>query len=322
MTNTSATLSKYGSEKCTGCGVCMLTCPVWRQTRDIMLTACGRTRTLQNGGGPQDMRDSLAACVLCGSCGPVCPAGVDTVGLTTELRMDLAEKTGPAPDSAPGGQSSPGVKACGTVFFPGSAMRKDNSLLGHALRLLEQEAGFYEDAEISAMAEKMEAGIWPDPGSLKDFVRSMAGVTEIVAADGFLHRHLRQWLPEVRVTGFGETLLRRPDIKKALKATDLYMIEARGYHADHSRLVNFYDRLRLETGCRLNTSLQRTAIPTGATSRQNPGPVRVDAREQARWILDKRKTERVVAEAVEDMKIFKKIPGIEVIHVAELLSLA
>ncbi|MBU2574946.1 MAG: 4Fe-4S dicluster domain-containing protein [Elusimicrobia bacterium] len=311
---------KSGYENCTGCGVCMLTCPVWRQTRDIMLTTCGRTRALQNGDGPQDLRDSLTACVLCGSCGPVCPAGVDTVGLTTELRMELAEKTGPAPAC-----HAPNVvhgKASGKVFFPGSAMRKDDRLLRRALRLLEPDgAGLYEDAEISDMAGKMEAGIRPDPEWFKDFVSSMAGAAEIIAADGFLHRHLRQWLPGVRVTGLGETLLRRPDIKKALKATDLYMIEARGYHADYGRLVNFYDRMRLETGCRLNTSLQRTAIPTGAANRQNrPGPVRVDAEEQARWILDKRKTDRVVAEAVEDMKIFKKMPGIEVIHVAELVN--
>ncbi|OGS28724.1 MAG: hypothetical protein A2218_11180 [Elusimicrobia bacterium RIFOXYA2_FULL_53_38] len=321
MTNTDTTIFddsiRSGYEKCTGCGVCMLTCPVWRQTRDVMLTICGRTRVIQGGGSPEDVRESLMACVLCGACGSVCPAEVDTVGLTTELRMCLAGPKIPAPRKPSSGSG----KASGKIFFPGHAMRENEKILKRALGLLEQN-GFasFEDSEISAMAAEMEAGIRPDPQRLKAFIRSMSDVTEIVAADGFLHRHLRQWLPGVRVTGLGEALLRRPDVKKAFKNTDLYIIEARGYHADHVRLVKVYDRMRLETGCRLNTSLQRAAIPTGATNlNKGSGAARVDAEEQARWIMDKRRPARVVVEAMEDLELFKKMSGPEVIHVSELI---
>lgn len=310
-----------GSAKCTGCGVCLLTCPVWRRTGDIMFTACGRARALQNGGTPEEMSDSLAACVLCGSCAPVCPAGVDTVALTTELRALLAERKGAAPAAAEAG-TPPAEKASGTVFFPGQALRENEKLLLRAQRLLEAGgAALRDDAAVSALSAKIEAGARPEPGTLRDFTAALAGAGGIIAADGFLHRHLREWLPGVRVGGLGEALLRRPDVRKALKRTDLYVIEARGYHADHARLVNFYDEMRRETGCGLNTSLQRTAIPTGATSRRDrPGPGRVDAEEQARWILEKRRAERVVTEAVEDMKLFKKIPGLQVVHITELLN--
>jgi len=308
-----------GYEKCTGCGVCTLTCPVWHQTRDIMLTVCGRSRVLQSGGTPEDMRESITACVLCGACAAVCPAGVDTVGLTTELRMGLA---GAAERRAPRGSFSAGVKASGKLFFPGAAMRRDGELMRRAASLLGADGfALFDDAGISGLAGEMEAGIRPEPEELKNFIRSMSGVTEIAAADGFLHRHLRQWLPDVRVSGLGETLLRKRDIKGALKAGDLYIIETRGYHADHTRLVTFYDRMRLETGCGLNTSLQRAAIPTGAASRQTAG--RLDTAEQARWILHKRRPARIVAESVEDLEVFKKIPGgPEAVHILELVPAA
>jgi ferredoxin len=305
---------RSGYDKCTGCGVCMLTCPVWRQTSDFMLTTAGRARVLQGGGTPEDMRESLLACVLCGACASACPAGVDTVALTTELRMSLGGDKKRAPRAL---MFAPG-KTVGKVFFPGTALRENDELFKRTRGLIEQD-GFkvFDDTGLSAMAAEMEAGIRPGPEELKAFTSSMSGVTEIVAADGFLHRHLRQWLPDARVMGLGEALLGRADIKRALKTTDLYVIEARGYHADHARLVKVYDRMRQETGCKLNTSLQRAAIPTGATAR--PAPKRVDTIAQAGWILDKRKPVRVVAEAMEDLALFKKMSGPEVIHVSELV---
>ena len=309
---------KSGYEKCTGCGVCMLTCPVWNQTRDIMLTVCGRTRVLQNGGTPEDMAESLTACVLCGACGSVCPFGVETVALTMELRMLLVNKAGRP--SAEHRTSDKISAAPERLFFPGAAICRDEVILRRAVRLLEQ-GGFmpFDDTEISGMSADMEAGIRPDPELLTSLIASMRGVKHIIAADGFLHRHLRQWLPDARVAGLGETLLLRSAVIKSIKPTDLYIIEPRGYHADYMRLVHFYDRMRLETGCRINTSLQRAAIPTGAAGMRNrTWPARVDAAEQVRWILHKHRPARVVAEDMEDLLLFKNLSGLETVHITEL----
>lgn len=318
--NTTDNKALSSAAKCTGCGVCMLTCPVWRRTGDIMFTASGRTRAVQNGADPEELCDSLAACVLCGSCSPVCPAGVDTVAVTTELRALLTERKGPAP--AAGTRPAQTDKVFGTAFLPGAALRGDEKLLLRALRLLEADgAALCGDDGISAVSRTLEAGLRPGAEQIEGLKARLAGAREIIAADGFLHRHLRQWLPGARVSGLGEALLRRADVKKALGPSDLYVIEARGYHADHARLVDLYDGIRRETGCMLNTSLQRTAIPTAATNRQDrPGPGRVSAEEQARWILEKRRAGRVVTETAEDLALFKKIPGLKVVHIAELVN--
>jgi len=312
--------SRY--ETCTGCGVCLLSCPVWRQTRDVMLTVCGRTRALQNGSSPEELRDSLNACVLCGACGSVCPVELDTVGLTTELRALLNVKNAPPrSERAATGTTFRKAFSGSKVFLPGMAVRKNEQIFQGITRLLEQDNALPSaDDDISDIAADIEAGVRPEPKQLEKLASAMSGVTEFVVAEGFLHRYLRAWFPEKKVIGLGEALLRLPEIAKALKPGDLYVIEARGYHSDYKRLVKFYDSVRLQAGCTMSTSLQRAAIPVGATEpqKQRGCSSRVDSSEQVRWILDRRKVDRVVVESVEDMGIFKNLSPVNVIHVSEL----
>ena len=117
----------------------------------------------------------------------------------------------------------------------------------------------------------------------------------------------------------GEALLRRPAVTRALRPEDLLVIDSRGFHAEHTRLVKFYDRVRAERGCDTNLDLQRVAIPTGAVSLQTRlGIGDHDVAAQVRWIMEGRAARRVVVEAVEDLAAFGEHGGVPVCHLAEV----
>ena len=255
-----------GYEACTGCGICVLPCPVWHETHDLTMTLQGRALALQGGASPEDVKESLLACVVCGACEPVCPEDIDTVGMTldlrTKVRMDL-------PDGAD-------------------------------------------------IAAAIEAGAPVDPERKAKFLRGFDGKREIVVKQGILHQPLRRWLPNVRVIGLGESLLRRPEIRTAIRPTDLYVIETRGYHADFDRLAPFYDELRQQTGCEMNLDLQRAAMATGASSLQSRLGLKTAS--LAQWIIEDRKFDRIVVECSEDQEAFERITKVQVIHLSEIGS--
>jgi len=292
-----------------------------------MLTFCGRALSLQGGASPEDLSESLMACVLCGACEPSCPVGIDTVGMTMDLRSMLID-LGASPmadrlksrEKHLSGQSPLPTKENVRLFLPGATLRTNAPIFRRVRRLLEQESNISiaaDDGSDAAVA--MEAGLQLTAERKRHFIRSLEGATELVVTEGILHRHLRRWLPGIRVTTLGEALLRQDGIRKTLGPTDLYLIETRGFHADYDRLVHVYDRLRRETGCALNLDLQRIAIPTGAACLQSDlGMNTLDPAEQVRWIIDGRHTERIVVESPEDLETFRQATQLRVIHISEL----
>jgi hypothetical protein len=97
------------------------------------------------------------------------------------------------------------------------------------------------------------------------------------------------------------------------------MIESRGYHAEHKRMVLFYDRLRRETRCQINLDLQRTAVSTGASSLQGRKDlVAAGCVDNAIRILKGRRVRRVVVEDLADIEVFRRASDIPVIHLGLL----
>jgi len=283
---------------CTGCGICVLPCPVWQQTRDLSLTLAGRALALQGGATAGELRESLEACVTCGACEPVCPEDIDTVGMTLELRR-AAPLVLPQLHATTNGQKG--------SFLPGDSLRQ------HRLCDVVLERLAISPVDGSDIAAAIEAGRPIAPPRLTQFLESLTG-TELIADDGILHRPLRSW--GFTVIGLGEALLRQGP---SLRPTDLYVIETRGYHADFPRLVRFYDELRQRVGCEMNLDLQRAAIATGAASLQcRTGRGRIEAAEQARFILEGRDVERVVVECVDDIAPFREVTDLPVVHLAEV----
>lgn len=315
-------------QACMGCAVCVLPCPVFRSTGDLALTVRGRASAIQGGAEPEGIRDAVVACILCGACKPSCPKGVDTVAMTLSLRSQLAESGLFALADLlekDDGSAAPKQEARSArsrrMLIPGTALRADKPLLEKTVRTLGQRrAVSVADDDGSDIVYTLEAGLPLGSDRKAAFKKSLAGAREVIVAEGLLHPFLRKWLRGVRVVGLGEAMLRESDFRSALRPTDLYVIEARGFNADHARLVMVYDRLQQEVGCAFNTDLQRTAISTGAGSLQEklgldfPDPV-----ETARWIVKERAFDRVVVERVEDKVPFAVATDRPVVHVSEIL---
>ena len=160
-----AACKDYGA--CSGCSLCLLVCPVWRQTHDPRMTPEGRAKALQHGATAQDIAASVQACRLCGACEPVCPEGIDLVGMTLDLRARLVD-TGMAADRrasmletasrrlAPVGAS--------VAFLPGPALRAKPEVLRRVCELL--GAGPSADDGMDLL-EAFAAGV-PVPRERKD----------------------------------------------------------------------------------------------------------------------------------------------------------
>jgi hypothetical protein len=180
----------------------------------------------------------------------------------------------------------------------GPALRARPEALARVLALLGAEP-CDDTGEDIAMA--LEVGASIPAARLERFLAQLRVVQAVVVEDGLWMRHLRSWLPGKRLAGLGEALTALGPVRGGLRATDMYVIEPRAYHADYRRLVGHYDRLRTERGCATNLDLQRIAIPAV----------------EADWILKGRSVERIVVERMEDAAAFVT-HGHPVVHVAEL----
>jgi hypothetical protein len=263
---------------------------------------------------------------------------IDTVGMTLDLRAQLAEAGEfalaraaarmPALARTQGAVQVPGhtsergpaqMTASGAWLLPGLALRSDPGLLRRVTAVLAKQGVRLAEDDGIDLRIALEAGLPIDAQRRAHFLRPFKGARELIVGDGLLHRPSREWLPGTRVIGLGEALLRLASTRSALRSTDLYVIETRGYHAEFARLVRLYDRLRQTTGCTMNLDLQRAAIPTGAGCLQaSLGLGGLDVAGQTRWIIEGRKVERIVIEDAADRAAFEGTRTLPVVHLAEL----
>lgn len=289
---------------CHGCSLCLLSCPVWRQTRDVRLTPHGRAKALQNGATAADLQASTASCTLCGSCEPACPEEIPLVDMILELRRQQ-----PLKELVPVHETI--VPISEDLLLAGEALRRDPERVKRIASLLDIAAAADDGSDIS---RAIECGAALPSGRVSSFIGSFRNAKRLVVADGLLLRKLREWLPEKQLVSLGEALSALEAVRARLRATDLYVIEPRAFHADHARLVRHYAALIEARNVKTNLDLQRLAVPTCASSAAK----RVDPLDQARWILDGRAFERVVVEDAADCAVFAQVTDRQVLHIGDL----
>ena len=313
---------------CSGCSLCLLVCPVWRRERDVGSTPLGRAKALQHGALPTDIADSVQSCTLCGACEPVCPEEIALVAMTLDLRRQLLQ-----PATVQSLQARMEEQAArplapqargAAVLLPGQALRERRGTLARAAALLGNGGDIpIADDDGADIALALDAGVPLPAPRLERFLQPLRGRKNIVVADGLLLRQMRVWLPRSKLTSLGAALSSLAGVRRALRASDLYVIESRAYHADYQRLVKYYDGLRRAAACAFNLDLQRIAIPAAARSlAQTPGPTAavdvMDDSIHARWILQGRKIARIVVESAEDVTAFERVSDCPVVHLADL----
>ncbi|MBA4374344.1 MAG: hypothetical protein C0402_15945 [Thermodesulfovibrio sp.] len=315
---------KKGYEACSGCGVCLLSCPVWHRTRTMSFTRKARARAMQGGGTYEEIAPAIDSCLLCGACETACPEGIELAELNIHQRQELNRQRTTYPRWYPA--DSNGMIDSGrrpdeqTLLLAGGLLGSKQAL---CLSLLEQLGTAGKTAlardDGQDIAKIMEAGLPLSPERVERFVSSLRSARTLIVAEGLLHRPLRAWLPGTKILGPGEALLSDASLRLLLRPEDLYIIEGRGYHTDHRRLAGFYHRLRHETGCYTNLDLQRTAFSTGAASLQGRNNIAAaGCIENAKRILKGKKAGRVVVEDLADSEAFRLATDLPVIHIAQL----
>lgn len=315
---------KKGHESCSGCGVCLLSCPVWRRTSSMSLTRKARAKAMQGGATYEEISHSIDSCLLCGACETACPEGIGLADLNMRQRQELnllrTEYPHWYPDEKNTGSGNPVSTKATALFLAGEMISADGQVreaVMDRLRRNGKTAPAPDDGQ--DIARLMEAGLPVAQERIDRFISSFKTTRTLIVAEGLLHRPLRKWFSGKKIVGLGEALLSSGQIRRLLGPEDLYVIEGRGFHSDHKRLVLFYDRLRRETGCNTNLDLQRTAYSTGASSLQGRKDiVSAGCVENAKLILKGRKVRRIVVEDLADVSAFRLATDIPVFHLGLL----
>lgn len=316
--------------KCHGCSLCLLSCPMWQQHRDVQFSPQGIAKALQHNASLAEIVSPLFNCLLCGACDILCPEQIDITGMITQLRKEALQQglsttlkeniNAHIKLSVPVTRTAEATTEKNIIVLPGASLRSTPESLKKVLTLLSNgtsAALAHDDGDDIALA--LEAGIDLSDHRLHSFLEPLQGAKRLYVNNGLLLKQLRQWLPASKLFALGHSLSLLSSLSNKLQPGDLYLIEPCAFHLDHKQKVNHYEQLRHRRGCYLNLDLQRNAIPTAAGGINALQP-QLDKIEQGRWILHGYNVQRIIVECAEDGHVMAQVSDLPVLHIADLME--
>jgi ferredoxin len=304
-------MSELNFWDCIGCGLCVLGCPAYEETRFDVLTARGRNKGLQAGLAPSDMVESIWACTLCGFCDAICPSDVHNVDIVLHLRRELAAGADPAPISQPKHEprassleprfSHPPLTSSALVL--GCTIRERAPHLIPSIRRFLGRIGRPSDASSDAccgsleveagraLRVKVKAGVVADPVCIEQYDAEFLGALAM--------QHLELF---------------------DLEPPFYYYAPHRLVNRDHARMYPLYDGLRRRFDCEMNLDLNRLARSTSAGSVQGlSGRNTLDVPAAVARLLEHSRAERVITCSPADYLAFKAYSGRDTRYITECL---
>ena len=297
---------QFDVSRCHGCGLCSMVCPVYQQGGNVMMMPHGMAKASQCGA--QLERSNVFSCMLCGACAALCPQDIDLMQMLVAMRSAFSDKQ--AINSL---INKPAYQKGKVVFIADKSLANDQQRLDRLMNLLGSSHLVMASDQAVDISEAMQSG---DPVSyerMHQFLTSLQPVKKIIISDGLLYQLIKTKLPQIPMQSLGEALSSSRELRKNIKADDLYVIDSQSYHANYQRAVIYYDVLQQATQCHLSLDLHRLAIPTGAQATNE-----FDQVAQVQWLLQGRKTKRIIAESLADYHMLAKSCKQPVVHISEL----
>ena len=293
-------------DRCHGCGLCALVCPVYQHGGSVMVTPHGIAKVKQSGG--ELNRDEVMACVLCGACAPICPQDIDLMQLLIAVRLEASQQ--PAVERL----DTLAINSRGQAVFVADAILLDQpETLDKVMRGLGSKVTLAEDSAADISRAMLE-GRPVTRARRQQFLTSLQSATQIVISDGLLYQLIEEELPHIPMRSLGQVLSSRDDVKRQLGAHDLYVMDAQTYHANYDEAVLHYDHLHKSCGCQLARDLNRLALSTGARAVNG-----FAHQKQVDWMTKGVEVTRFVAESVADVEVLMTHSDVPVAHIAELV---
>lgn len=218
--------------KCSGCSVCLVNCPSFKEGNDSFNSAKGRLMALKWGADVDTLKESIESCKDCSLCAEVCPEDIDLFSINRHIAKNIS---GGSFKEVP--SKLHGVKENQKVFIGGC------------------DYGFLNDYNVINLdGEFLKDGCFDEDKFISNIVEPLRNCSSIVTDNYRLLYYAKRLGKLNNIKGLGELLVDRATFNRG----DLFVPSFYGLMWDYKKLFHYYDdEVRVKGGANLFVDLNR-----------------------------------------------------------------